>query len=319
MRHRAIVIGVLASFFFVFPGQTKQDDFPVLKGPYLGQTPPGMTPEVFAPGIISTKNHHEALFCAYMDGDSLFLFTRSSPGSSGQIYYPIHISELKDGRWTEPYLASFHNKSCDQSLSIIPDGKTLYFGSRRSKDGKGESPKGFNIWAVKRTADGFSNPRMLDPPVNSDDYDIFPSASKEGTLYFFSERSGGFGHADIYRSRLVEGKYVDVENIGPPVNTENSEIDPFIAADESYLIYCSQTLSGFGGHDLYITFRKQDGFWTEPVNMGPEINSSAFDWVPYVTTDGKYFFFTSDRSGDYDIYWVDSGIIEELKTKELKE
>ena len=83
---------------------------PVLKGPYLGQKQPGMTPEVFAPGIISTKNYDEALFCTYMDGDSLFLFTRSSPGASGQIYYPIYIMGLKDGEWTIKPL------SCPQTL-----------------------------------------------------------------------------------------------------------------------------------------------------------------------------------------------------------
>lgn len=318
MKWGAMCFGILLFLVFVFVSDSRMDDFPVLKGPYLGQKPPGMTPEVFAPGIISTKNHNEALFCAYMDGDSLFLFTRSSPGTEGLIYYPIYIMALKDGEWTEPYLGAFHNKPCDQNLPIIPDGKTLYFGSRRSLDGRGESPKGFNIWVVRRIVDGFSHPKMLDPPVNSDEYDICPSAAKNGTLYFFSERGGGFGRADIYRSRLIDGKYTEVENIGELVNTKNDEIDPFIAADESYLIYCSKTLDGYGGHDLYITFRKKDGSWTEPVNMGPEINSSAYDWIPYVTSDGKYFFFTSDRSGDFDIYWVDAKIIEKLRPKELK-
>jgi len=308
----------LLLFTFFFNGCAQQGDFPVLKGPYLGQEPPGMTPEIFAPGIVSTKNFDEALFCAYMDGDGLFLFTRSSSGTSGQIYYPIHIMGLEDGEWTQPYLATFHDKPCDKNLSIIPDDKTLYFSSRRSMDGSGESSRGFNIWVVKRTVEGFSNPKMLDPPVNSDDYDIFPSVTEDGTLYFFSERDGGLGHADIYRSKLVNGRYPDVENIGEPVNTENSEIDPFIAPDESYLIYCSKTLDGYGGHDLYITFRKKDGSWTEPINMGLGINSSGYDWIPYVTSDGKYFFFTSNRAGDYNIYWVDANVIEDLKPKELK-
>lgn len=298
--------------------QDKSEGFPVLKGSYLGLKPPGKTPEVFAPGIISTKNYNEALFCTYMDDDSLFLFTRSSPSTSGQIYYPIYIMGLKDGEWTQPYLATFHNKPCDKNLSIIPDDKTLYFGSRRSMDGSGESSKGFNIWVVKRTVEGFSNPKMLEPPVNSDDYDIFPSVTKDGTIYFFSEREGGFGKADLYRSKFVDGKYSDVENLGIPINTENSEIDPFIAPDESYLIYCSKTLGGYGGYDLYITFRKQNGSWTKPINMGEHINSSSYDWIPFVTSDGKYFFFVSNRTGDYDIYWVDAKIIENLKPKELK-
>ncbi len=302
----------------IFHNLSAKEDWPVLKGPYLGQKPPGMIPEIFAPGIISTKNNNEALFCMYMDGNRLFLFTRSSPGAPGQIYYPIYMTELKDGKWTKPYLTTFHSKPCDVNLSLIPDGKILYFGSRRSLDGRGESSKGFNIWIVKKTTEGFSNPKMLDSPVNSKYYDIYPSVTKEGTIYFFSEREGGLGKADIYRSKFIDEKYSSVENLGKPINTENSEIDPFIAPDESYLIYCSRTLGGYGGHDLYITFRNQNGSWTEPVNMGPEINSSSYDWIPYVTSDGKYFFFTSNRAGDYDIYWMSAKIIEKLKQKELR-
>ncbi len=114
---------------------------------------------------------------------------------------------------------------------------------------------------------------------------------------------------------MINGKHTTVENLGAPVNTKYDELDPFIASDESYLIFCSKTLDGYGGFDLYITFQKSDGRWTEPVNMGEGINSSAYDWVPYVTADGKYFFFNSTRSGSWDIYWVDAKIIEVLRPK----
>ncbi|MFC1564742.1 TolB family protein [candidate division KSB1 bacterium] len=298
---------------------TQNSGFPVLSGPYLGQEPPGTTPEVFAPGIISKKGYNDALFCTYIDGKNLFLYTSSpSDAPGGDIYYRIYATDMKNGTWTKPYLTTFHNKPNNDALSLLPDGKTLYFGSRRSLNGKGESPDGFNIWAVKRTEEGFSNPRMIGPPLSSDKYDIYPSATSNGTIYFFSERSGGFGKADIYRSRLFDGNYSEVENIGIPVNTENSEIDPFIAPDESYLIYCSRSLDGFGEMDIYITFRREDGSWTDPVNMGDNINTHGNDWIPYVTTDGKYFFFTSNRSGDDDIYWVDARIIETYKPDIIK-
>jgi Tol biopolymer transport system component len=106
----------------------------------------------------------------------------------------------------------------------------------------------------------------------------------------------------------------------PPVIVPPPELesDPCIAPDESYLIYCSKTLDGFGGYDLYITFRIPNGSWTEPINMGEGINSSGFDWIPFITSDGKYFFFNSDRSGNGDVYWVDTKIIETLKPDELK-
>ena len=168
------------------------------------------------------------------------------------------------------------------------------------------------------TSTGWAEPIKLAPPVNSPDIDTYPSLTDDGTLYFFSDQEGGFGSHDIYRSPLIDGKHTTIENLGPVINTEHEELDPFIAPDESYLIFCSRTLEGFGGFDLYVTFQKGDGTWTKPVNMGEGINTSAYDWVPYVTPDGKYFFFNSTRSGSWDIYWVDARIIEELKPETLK-
>ena len=288
--------------------------FPALKGMYLGQKPPGRIPEIFAPGIISKPDYNDALFCTYMDCAGLFLFTSSEVGTQeGNIYYKIYATEMENGKWTKPYLTEFHNKTNNDTLSLSHDDKALYFASRRALDGTGESPSGFNIWMVRRTIEGFSNPRMIGPPVSSDKYDICPSVTADGTIYFFSERDGGHGKADIYRSKFINLVYDEPENIGVPINTKNSEIDPFIAPDESYLIYCSRSLDGFGEMDLYITFRKQDDSWTEPVNLGDKINTPYNDWIPYVTPDRKYFFFTSNRSGDYNFYWVDAKFIEELK------
>jgi len=93
---------------------------------------------------------------------------------------------------------------------------------------------------------------------------------------------------------------------------------PGSITNKNLLSLCSKTLYGYGGFDLYITFQQSNGRWIEPINMGEGINSSAYDWVPYVTPDGKYFFFNSMRSGSWDIYWVDAKIIEDLKPKELK-
>lgn len=311
-------INLLLIFMLVFNSCGQKDVFLDLEGPYLGQKPPGKEAELFAPGIISTKNSNEALLYGFLDQGKVFSFTRSTPGDTGQIYYSIYVTELKNEKWTEPYLTTFHNEPIDYTLPLIPDEMTLYFGSRRSLDGKGESPDSFNIWMVKKTVDGFSKPRMLNPPINSADFETCATVSKNGTIYFFSERSGGLGKADIYRSKLINGKYGTIENLGEPVNTKNSEIDPYIAPDESSLIFCSKERDGFGGHDLYISFRKQDNAWTEPVNLGKEINSSSNDWIPFVTSDGKYFFFTSNRAGNEDIYWVDATIIENLRSKEMK-
>ena len=132
-----------------------------------------------------------------------------------------------------------------------------------------------------------------------------------------SFRDEGKGEDDIYRSRLIDGKYQELENLGAPVNTEYPEVDPFISADESYLIFCTDKPGGFGGYDLYISFRKSDGSWTPPVNMGEGINTTGAEFRPGVSPDQKYFFFTSDRSGAGEIYWVSTDIIQLLKSSSL--
>jgi len=103
-------------------------------------------------------------------------------------------------------------------------------------------------------------------------------------------------------------------------NTKYSEDDPFIASDESFLIFCSMRPGGYGIFDLYISFQRMDGTCTKAKNMGPEINTSGEEARPSITPDGKYFFFTRGNvNPDWrDIFWVDARIIEKLKPDELK-
>jgi Tol biopolymer transport system component len=168
--------------------------------------------------------------------------------------------------------------------------------------------------------------------------EVYPSITQDGTLYFSSNREGGKGKGDIYRSLLVDGQYGEPENIGEPINTENSEGDVFIAHDESYIIFGSSGRSdSHGSGDLYISFRQSDGSWTEPTYMGDQINTNAFEYCPTVSPDGKYFFFTSYKkpekdgsqkllslddimkiyaiaqNGLGDIYWMDARVIEEFR------
>ena len=91
-----------------------------------------------------------------------------------------------------------------------------------------------------------------------------------------------------------------------------------MAPDESYLIVCLTTEDGFGEYDLYISFRTEDSSWTPPLNMGEGVNSPSYEFRPYVTPDGRFFFFTSSRPdgpGDVDIYWMDAGIIDTLRVE----
>jgi hypothetical protein len=295
-------------------GRSTQDDFPVLTGPYLGQKPPGKTPELFAPGFVPTEAN-EALY-GFFNNNTLFLFDRT-PTDLEEWTPAVYRMELKDGKWAPPNASLYLGKHWYHFYTTAQEGEQVYFAWKGSLGGTASSPD-LNIWRVRKTAEGWTEPSKLPSPVNSMALDMYQKVTEDGTLYFFSNREGGFGGQDIYRSPSINGKHSTVENLGAPINTEHDELDPVIAPDESYLIFCSQTLDGYGGFDLYITFTKSAGAWTEPVNMGEGINTPAYDWFPYVSTDGKYFFFNSTRSGSWDIYWVDAGVIEDLKPKDAE-
>jgi hypothetical protein len=297
---------------------TKQSDFPVLKGPYLGQNPSGMTPEVFAKDIISND---EIQGCyAFMDKGKIFIFNSMIKNDDWQVA-PTYIMEYKRKKWTIPERVPFQDLyPYNFSGGVSSDGKTLYFSSLRLPDRSGKLGDA-NIWMIHKTSGGWSDPLIMEFPINTEYFDAHASITKDGTIYFMSNREGSHGETDLYCSECIRGRYIRAENLGFPVNTKYEEFDPFISPDESYLIYCSMTLEGYGKSDLYISFKTSDGSWSEPENLGEEVNSPDYEVRPSITFDGQYFFFTRgslnpERS---DIYWVNSKIIEKFKPNQPKE
>lgn len=308
MRRYLLYNIFVCSFMFVLCDNVRKNDFPVLKGPYLGQKPPGMTPEVFKPGIISTAASEGS--SSFSPDGKLYLFTRGRSDLPG-----ILMMEQIEGVWTKPRLAPFSAGRHDWDFMLAPDGKTVFVASARPLR-NGESPtRDHQIWTSERKGEDWSEPELLPSPLYSGQHDSYPSPAGNGTLYFFSNRDGGMGEGDIYTSPMQNGQYKIVENLGAPVNGKYHEVDPYIAPDESYLIFCSDRPGGYGKADIYITFREKDGSWTSPRNMGSKVNTSYQEYIPYVTPDGKYFFFTTNKSGNRDIYWVDVKIIDQFKPK----
>jgi len=251
---------------------------------------PTAEPSLFAEGIISTADME--LNTAFTpDGKTLY-FTKRTPRP---LLWVIVVSHFRGGKWSTPEVAEFSGQYSDFDPFISPDGKKLYFCSNRPVDG--QPRQDFDIWAVENMPTGrWSSPKHLDAPINTKAQEFYPSVTAAGTLYFSSTREGGKGRGDIWRARLVDGKYGEPENLGEAINSQFSEGDPFIAPDESYLIFVSYGRpEGLGDGDLYISSHL-NGEWTKAVNLGPGMNSSALDFCPIVTSDGKFFFFTSERS-----------------------
>ncbi len=310
---------VLALYMFFSAVCVGQEKSPVihqlldLKGPYLGQHPPGTNPEVFAPGIISTGGREfNAVFSP--DGKEFYFTTWSREES-----YIIRIMKETDKGWTKPVTASFSGKYMDFDMCISSDGNELFYCSKRPVPGLNYIKSGFDIWKVIRTGNGWSDPVHLSGPVNSGKHQIYPTLSENGTLYFTSDRDGTLGKRDVFKAKLVDGKYKNPENLSNAVNSEFDEGDAFIAPDESYIIVCAMGRPDcLGSGDLYISFRKKDGSWSKSENMGNKINTISSEYCPMLSPDGKYFFFTSGRKGSDDIYWVDAGIIGDYKPADLK-
>ena len=279
--------------------------FPVLRGDYLGQDPPGLSPELFASGIVSTnENDLNAVFSP--DGREFYFSVRKTTGQ-----YEMKVMRQENGQWTSPEVTSFSKTHSAVDPTITRDGNQLFFISNRPLGGS----EPWDIWTTVRMETGqWGEPENLGPPINTDVNEIYPSVSADGSLYFSSDREGGKGKGDIYVSRLDNGHYTEPENVGGGVNTEFNEVDVLIAPDESYMVFISfERPDGYGGGDLYISFREDDSTWTEARNLGEAINSEGLDYCPSISPDGTIFFFTTIEMEKGDVFWVDSRIFDQFR------
>jgi Tol biopolymer transport system component len=248
-------------------------------------------PTVFAEGVVST-DESESHPAFTPDGETLY-FLKNSPSFN---FWTIVVTRFKNNRWSAPEVAPFSGQYRDADPFITTDGSQFYFISDRPaapQSGTNEQ-RSLDIWVMKKSGAGWSAPVNLGVPVNSGGDEWYPTVAADGTLYFGSDRAEGKGRTDLYRARLVNGKYAVPENLGDSVNTQFDEYEPYIAPDQSYLIFMAARPDGRGGSDLFISYQK-NGAWTKAVNLGDKINSSASEYSPKVSPDGRYFFWTSTR------------------------
>ncbi len=306
MNFRAIFVGILLSII-LFIGHAQQDEFPVLKGPYLGQKPPGMKLEKFVPGLISTEQYE--LGSVFSPDLKEFIYVTPTKEQG----YVLWMMRCNDGVWTKPFEPSFSKGYKDVDPSYSPDGSKIFFACANRPGGQGH----MDIWYVERRGDGWSEVKNAGPEVNSFSGEVHAVMTATNSLFF---RSGRSGNGDIYRAEWINGRFTHVQNMGPNVNSDDLDSDCYVDPKESFLIVQSLRQGGYGDSDFYISFRLKGG-WSKAANMGSLINDEKRVLCPAVTPDGKYFFFTrkdSEEDGWDNIYWVDAKIIEDLKPKDLK-
>ncbi|TQF70441.1 PD40 domain-containing protein [Pseudoalteromonas luteoviolacea] len=256
-----------------------------LVGEYLGQKRPKSIPTVFAPGHVSGK--HRDVNAFFSPDMKEFYFTRMDLELET---WDLISYTLQNGQWHKSIIGPRVGRPL-----LAPDGNTMHLGQ----------------YYMTRNNCEWSQLKRLDPPFSRRDWGIMRlSASKSGTYIFDDYKSG-----DIIRiSEVKNGKRQAPKALGPEVNTGKYNAHPFIAPDDSYIIWDGVRESGFGDSDLYISFRKPDGTWSDALNMGDTINTEVREASASVTPDGKYLFFNrATKNNDSDIYWVDAKIIDTLK------
>ena len=285
-----------ASSFFPFLSACKTEKFETKKNNplteenlYFGHKPPGLTPEIFVPKKSTSQDWK------LWDTDSLnmdeFYFTYQG----NDPFEPLVVVYRNEGSYYRVSKYSFkHNPS---------DSNILY-----------------SRWNyIERTDSGWSKIKSLGSMFDREDLGIMVmSVSSKGTLVFDDYKS----NKGIRISRIIDGKREEPKLLGKEINTGELTAHPFIAPDESYLIWDSERENGYGKSDLYISFRQQDGSWGSAINMRDKINSELVENGARLTPDGKYLLFgrseekvKEDGSTYWETkdYWVDAKIIEQLR------
>ena len=257
---------------------------------YFGYKPPGLTPEIFIP----KKSTSEGWKLGNEDALEMeeFYFTYSGD----DLFQPAVVVFRNEGSYYRSNKYSFHHNGNENS-------DILY--SRQ--------------YYIERTATGWSKLKTLGPMFDREDWGIMVmSVSSKGTMVFDDYKNN-----DVLRiSTIKDGKREEPKLLGQDINTGRWTAHPFIAPDDSFIIWGSEREDGYGKSDNYISFKQQDGSYGSAINMGDKINSELVESGARLSPDGKYLFFSrseekvkEDGSTYWESkkYWVDAKIIEQLR------
>lgn len=277
-----------------------KEAFPKLQGDWLGQASPGSTPEIFAPGLVSLEGRYE-FGMSFSPGLDELYFTALEKGddSNPEIYF----SKIEKGHWTKPQKANFSDGKLVYELlphaSLTQD--RIYFSGRltQSKDSNG-------IWYVNRTPSGWSDVHKLE---------VMP---KKGRL---SDYNRGKSDQVIF-TNMPERKVYTATNLNGQISEPRPldiefGVHGFMSPDDDYLLVNAriQNNENRRDSDLFVYFKKQDGSWSTPINLGNQINTPYSETVARVSPDGKYLFFGryNEPGRMSNIYWVSTDVIYDLK------
>lgn len=244
-----------------------------------------------------------------LDGQ-YFYFTRMNIDNPKRPYEDFYRSQAKDSTWLpsiklpEPV----NTNDNEGTISISADGNFIFFSAkdRIGNNGLPIGQGGHDLYFSSYNNGQWSNPVNLGPPINSGGWESQPSISPDGlTLYFSSERPGGYGGADIWKTTFKDGRFQPPVNLGPKINTSGEEQAPFIHYDNQTLYFSSTGHPGLGDGDIFVAKKNAEGKFDSCTNIGYPINTDKLELGLVVDRLGEYGFLSSERDGGYgnlDIY-----------------
>ena len=265
---------------------------------YLDQTPPTTTPKLFAPSIVNTDSIE--INTVFNSSFTELFFTRIIDER-----FVIHHSELVEGNWTLPEPIQMFTDQEAESVAIDPsisqDGNTMYFLGISPEDRlKNSKP---DIYKSEKIDGQWQLATKVGYPISTQEYaESYPVVVADGSIYFTSDRPGGFGKRDIYRAQFLgDGQFDTPVNIGPEVNSEKSERSTYVSPDESFLI----TANTYTDENGFAVSFKENNKWQIPAyfDLGEPLIKDWIYFCPYMSPDGKYFFFSRRFSNPPDSGW----------------
>jgi Tol biopolymer transport system component len=255
-----------------------------------GPRAPG--PELYGAGLFSTGQWD--FFMAFSPDQRHVLFCRANDDFSAYDIYETR--RAGDGPWRAPVKPAFAATWSNADPHISPDGRTVLFISNRPGPEDSGPSTTYDIWTASlESGGGWGEPHRLAAPISLPGVDEWsPSVAANGDLYFGSDRPGGSGGLDLYVARWVDGAYQPPENLGPRINSAGQEVEPWVAADGSYLIFSAKERSdSTGRYDLYLS-RRSGGSWQAPQPLD-RVNTRWHEFNQSVSPDGQWLYFSSTR------------------------
>ncbi len=288
MKSKTLFIRILVFSIFVLNCRTQQDDFPKLTGPYLGQKPPGMAPDIFAPGIVSLKGIHDFKGAFSIDGKEYYFCRRLPPDYKQALYFMKVDKKL----WTEPAPLKITEGPRTGHPCITHDNKCLLFYWRFNQDQSQQS----GYYASARTDTGWSAPQYAGQA-------LVVTTDRSGSLYGNEIVNGSPPEFYLNKITFKDGLFTDHKRLYIDMHY-GKQTHPCIAPDGSYIVFDIQHENS----KLFVSFKDEKNQWEKAVDLTRYgLQEGARN--ASISPDGRYLFY--GYKGD--IWWVNAKIIEKLR------